>query len=93
MKRIDRGANIIGLTAALVIAASLLIPFEGYHTSAYSDPVAVPTICYGHTNNVRLSDIANEQECLTFLKDDLEIADRAITRLVHVPLSPDTRAL
>jgi len=85
-----RKATILG--GSLLIAAGLLIPFEGRHTSAYLDPVAVPTICYGHTDNVKLGDVASEQICLHFLQKDLEIADKAITRLVHVPLHPDTRA-
>jgi len=37
-----------------------------------------------------MGDVASEQTCLHFLQKDLEIADRAISKLVTVPLHPNT---
>lgn len=81
-----------GLTGALALAASLLMPFEGKHNTTYLDPPGVPTICWGHTVAVKLGQSATDQQCTQYLKADLAIADAAVSRLVKVPLKDETRA-
>lgn len=80
------------LTGALALAAGLLMPFEGKHLLAYLDPPGIPTICWGHTKGVTLGQVATDQQCVRFLKEDLAVADAAVSRLVKVPLANETRA-
>lgn len=82
-----------GMTGALALAAiALVMPFEGKHLIAYLDPPGIPTICYGHTSGVTVGRVATEQECDEYLKEDLGKADRAVLKLVKVPLTDERRA-
>jgi lysozyme len=81
-----------GLVGVLALAASLLMPFEGKHLVAYLDPPGIPTICWGHTKGVKLGQVANDAQCVEYLKEDLAVADGAVSRLVTVPLADETRA-
>lgn len=89
---IIRKATIGGLTGAVALAAYLLMPFEGKHLTAYLDPPGIPTICYGHTKGVKLGDRATDAQCTEYLKEDLAVADAAVTRLVKVKITQETRA-
>lgn len=55
------------LTAASIVAATIAAPFtahhEGLRLSAYLDPVGIPTICYGETQNVSIGDVKTKAEC------------------------------
>lgn len=80
-----------GLAGAVALAAvALVVPFEGKHNAAYLDPPGIPTICYGHTGDVKLGDTATDTECETLLREDLAEAADAVDRLAKVPM-PDTR--
>jgi lysozyme len=72
------------------IAVVCVAGFEGLRTSAYLDPVLIPTICYGETKGVRMGDRATVDECQGMLADSLEIANKQVDSCVRVPM-PDTR--
>lgn len=64
--------KIAGALSALGIAAAGLIGgFEGLRTSAYLDPVGIPTVCYGETRGVQLGDRHTAEECRAMLGDAL----------------------
>lgn len=72
------------------IAVTCVSGFEGLRTAAYSDPVGIPTICFGETKGVRLGQRATVDECKGMLADSLEIANRGVDSCVRTYL-PDTR--
>ncbi|MGT2493155.1 lysozyme [Cupriavidus basilensis] len=76
--------------AAIAIAAPFVAYFEGYRPVAYLDPVAIPTICYGHTAGVRLGQMKTKAECDELLRADLGQALAHVDRLATVRM-PDTR--
>ncbi|MCF2502775.1 lysozyme [Dyadobacter sp. CY107] len=57
---------------------------------AYVDPVGIPTICYDHTDSVKLGQTRSKAECDRLLNEELGEAIHAVDRLVKVPM-PDTR--
>ncbi|MAB00091.1 MAG: hypothetical protein CMN87_12035 [Stappia sp.] len=64
--------KIAGALSALGIAAAGLIGgFEGLRTTAYLDPVGVPTVCYGETRGVEMGDRHTAEECRAMLGDAL----------------------
>jgi lysozyme len=64
--------KIAGALSALGIAAVGLIGgFEGLRTTAYLDPVGIPTVCYGETRGVELGDRHTAEECRAMLGDAL----------------------
>src|SRR5690606_30338343 len=81
-----------GFTGAMAIAACLVMPHEGFRNQAYSDPVQIPTICWGHTQGVQLGQVATDAECAEFLKADLQEAERILNSAVKVPLPVESRA-
>ena len=76
--------------AAIAIAAPFVAYFEGYRPVAYLDPVAIPTICYGHTAGVQLGQTKTKAECDELLRADLGQALVHVNRLATVPM-PDSR--
>lgn len=69
--------------AATVMAAPVVMHFEGRSLIAYLDPVGIPTICDGITASVKMGDIATHKECDDKLKVELFKADNAILLNVH----------
>lgn len=65
----------------------LIKEFEGYKSEAYQCTSGVWTIGYGHTKNVQKGDTCSVEEATEFLKQDVEIAERAINQLVKVELN------
>ncbi|MFY0623463.1 MAG: lysozyme [Pelagimonas sp.] len=57
--------------AFLAEAFPLVAKWEGMRTEAYLDMVGVPTVCFGHTRGVKLSDRYTETECAAMLRDEL----------------------
>jgi lysozyme len=53
--------NLVGATAML--CCTIVGGFEGIRLNAYRDVVGVPTICYGETRGVKISDKATKAEC------------------------------
>lgn len=66
---------------------SLIKRFEGLRLAAYLDSVGVPTIGYGHTKGVKMGDRITADHADAFLREDVRDAERAVNRLVSVPLS------
>lgn len=54
---------------------------------AYKDDVGIPTICHGHTDNVRMGQIATADQCRQWLLEDLDTANAAIDRAVTVDIT------
>ena len=66
----------------------LIKRFEGFSSTVYTCPAGYPTIGYGHL--VRSNESYNEireTEAEDLLRRDVESAERAVLRLVNVPLT------
>jgi len=82
------------LATALTVSlagVAFVASYEGkaeYHS--YADAGygwKLPTICYGHTRGVKRGDVATEAQCLEYLRQDLEVAERGVKQCVKVPIS------
>lgn len=66
---------------------AILLPFlavhEGVFKKAYRDPIGIPTICMGSTSNVKMGDIATQEECDERSEVDIQEAYNIFVR--HVP--------
>lgn len=80
------------LVATIGIASTVAKKFEGIETTAYLDPVGIPTICYGHTATARLGQTATLAECERLLSADMLIAIADVESGVKVPLTVERRA-
>ncbi len=78
--------------ATLGLAAVVVANYEGLRTSAYLDPVGIPTVCYGHTATARMGQTLSQAECDRLLEGDLGEALAAVDKLVKVPLPVERRA-
>ena len=70
--------------------AALVIAHEGYKPEAYADPAlgwSVPTICVGHTLNVKKGDKATQGQCMQYLSSDLKKAGNDVARCVTAPIT------
>lgn len=65
-----------GLIAALVLVGGA----EGLRTVAYLDPVGVPTVCFGETENVRLGQRFTVEDCEDKLAARIIEYDDIVTR-------------
>ncbi len=65
----------------------LIKHFEGLFLQAYLCPAEVLTIGYGHTADVQPGDVITAQQADTFLLEDVSASERAVNRLVTVPLT------
>lgn len=45
------------------------------------------TICRGHTEGVTPGMTATEQQCDRWFKEDILVAEKAVARMIHVPIS------
>lgn len=70
-------------------AIDLIKRFEGCRLTAYTDPVGIPTIGYGHTSGVHLGQMITPDQAEAFLRDDLKGAIDAVAQLVQVQLTPN----
>jgi lysozyme len=80
------------LAATFVISVAglaTLVTEEGSRNSAYLDIANIPTICVGHTANVRMGDTATNEVCHELLKQDVRIAESAIRGSVRVAITQD----
>lgn len=77
-----------GMGVAVGIAAAIAIPFEGEKLIAYLDPPGIPSICYGHTQDVKLGDKATHEECVVHLGQDMQQKEKAVNRLLKRKVSP-----
>jgi len=65
----------------------LIKTYEGLRLKAYQDSVGVWTIGYGHTRTAKPGMTITAEEAEALLRQDLADAEKAVTRLVKVPLS------
>ena len=66
----------------------LIKRFEGFSSTVYICPAGYPTIGYGHLvrNHEKFEEISQE-EAEALLRIDVESAERAVLRLIKVPLT------
>lgn len=72
-------------TSAAGIA--LIKNYEGLHLAPYLCAAKIWTIGYGHTRTVRAGLTITPEQANQMLDDDLRLVERAVTRLVTVPLN------
>ena len=69
----------------------LICRFEGFSPVIYICPAGYPTIGYGHliteANKEQFLDGVDEDEALDLLRQDVAVAERAVLRLISVPLT------
>lgn len=69
----------------------LICRFEGFSPIIYLCPAGYPTIGYGHliteANKEQFLDGIDELEALDLLKADVQKAEKAVLRLINVPLT------
>ena len=69
----------------------LICRFEGFSPIIYMCPAGYPTIGYGHliteANKEQFLDGVDEDEALDLLRQDVAVAERAVLRLITVPLT------
>jgi lysozyme len=81
------------LAATMVVSAAGLAGIkyhEGEVRTVYLDPVGIPTVCVGHTATVTRADVGKRvsaQVCDNLLNRDTAEAQRAVGRLVKVPVT------
>lgn len=76
----------------ILIATPFVSQHEGLRLKSYLDPVGIPTICYGETENVALGDIKSKEECDTILAARLGYFGFQVDQSVIPPMSPKTHA-
>lgn len=80
---------------ALVMGAvgiDMVKAHEGLRTSAYLDPVGIPTICYGHTGpEVKIGLRYTVQRCEAILLEDLATHRKGVEKCVTAPLTGNQR--
>lgn len=78
-----------GITlAAIITACPLVAYFEGYMPKTYSDPVGIPTVCYGETDKdvINLKQVFTQQECTAALGASLAIHAAAVSKCITQPI-------
>jgi lysozyme len=73
-----------GLAGAVLLAATLVMSWEGDKHVAYRDINGIPTICYGNIQGVQMGDTATQTQCLDRLSLDLQRHAAAIQPCIHV---------
>lgn len=64
----------------------LAMESEGLRVVAYRDGAGLPTIGYGHCAGVRLGDTCTPDEAERWLREDILIAEAAVSQLARVAL-------
>lgn len=73
--------------AAILLAAGVIAAFEGYRTTAYADPIGIPTACYGHTGpEVEIGQQYTKGECDALLSEDIASANADVHRCISAPM-------
>lgn len=80
------------IAAALALATPLAGYYEGNRLIAYLDSVGIPTICYGHTEGVKLGQTMTQAQCDQLLQGELGEYAEAVDRLVIVYMPPSRHA-
>lgn len=80
----DDGSKVMQISKA---GLDLIKEFEGLYLKAYRCPAGVPTIGYGHTAGVVMGQTITKQQADDYLRRDVRQFERAVARLVSVPLT------
>lgn len=80
-------AGLFSLRRTNAYGVRMIKDYEGLHLTPYLCPARVWTIGYGHTQTVRAGMEITPVMADQLLDDDLRVVERAITRLVRVPLN------
>ena len=81
------------VVAALTVSlggAAFIIGYEGTENKVYFDAVGIATVCTGHTSTVTAKDVGrvySDSVCAELLRSDLGTSERAVKRLVKVPVT------
>lgn len=79
--------------ALAAICVACIVPAEGLRRVAYSDPVGIPTICFGETRGVKLGDRATSEQCKEMLSIRVvEDFIPGVERCVKRPMPPEREA-
>lgn len=62
---------------------ALLKRFEGCKLEAYRDSANIPTIGYGHIQNVKMGDKITQAQADQFLKEDVAKFERGVNRFIR----------
>ncbi len=83
MKRVIIPAGVLALALGMVQA------WEGYRPTVYSDPIGIPTSCYGHTGPENwVGRHFTRNECRALLDGDIGDAYAGVQSCIHRPI-PD----
>lgn len=76
-----------GLAAVLVLAAPLVMKWEGVRYAPYRDAVGVLTVCYGHTGpDVQMGKTYTKAECDDLLRADMLEANGYVNACITSPM-------
>lgn len=75
-----------GAVAAVFMAASMAMGFEGSAPTPYRDVTGIPTVCFGHTGNVQ-NRTYSPDECQELLKQDMASANATVHRCIVSPMT------
>ena len=76
----------------LAVCFACVAGAEGLRTVAYRDPVGIPTICFGETQNVKLGDRATAEECSARLLARIQEFGAGVRKCVGHDLPPARKA-
>lgn len=62
---------------------------EGTKYEAYLDSAGIPTICTGHIKGVKIGDVATEEQCEAYLREDLADAERSVKGCTNTPVTQE----
>lgn len=74
------------------LAVVLVGGFEGLRTQAYRDAVGIPTLCYGETRGVKMTDKRTVNECKEMLEERLLEFHEGVQKCIKAPMSDNRRA-
>lgn len=69
------------------IGIASIMGYEGVSLVAYPDPVGIPTICYGYTENVFSGMTKTKKECVYLLQTEIDKFTEGILKLYSGPLT------
>jgi lysozyme len=80
-------------TGALALAVAVIAQHEGYIPATYSDPIGIPTSCYGHVGPESTPGRKFTQaECQRLLSLDVRVAVDHVNRCINIPLTDNQMA-
>ena len=62
----------------------LIKQFEGCRLKAYKDVAGIPTIGYGHTHLVKMSDQITQDQADAYLREDVKLAEAQVDKYMKV---------